>query len=208
MKELFQIDALKLGPMDNIIYLVHDNKNVAIVDPAWEVDKILAFTNSKKLKITDILLTHGHPDHVNGVDELSSKCNAKIHIHKDENKFWNFNFTNTELHEDGDIIYLGETPIKIIHTSGHTPGSICYHIGNKLLTGDTLFVDGCGRCDLPGGEIKQMYDSLHKLATLPAETQIFPGHHYSENLTATIAEQLKSNPYMRCNSYADFVLIR
>jgi glyoxylase-like metal-dependent hydrolase (beta-lactamase superfamily II) len=113
------------------------------------------------------------------------------------------------LHHGGDIIELGETSIRTLHTPGHTPGSACYHVGNNLITGDTLFVFGCGRCDLRGGDPEQMYVTLKDMGErLPADTIIHPGHNYAEVTTSTMEQQLEGNPFMHFDSSDDFTHYR
>ncbi|HDN69228.1 MAG TPA: MBL fold metallo-hydrolase, partial [Gammaproteobacteria bacterium] len=148
--EPFSIHALELGPMENFIYLIHDHASgrAAVVDPAWDVPEVLALADSRGMRITDILLTHSHHDHINGISEVLEKNDAQLHLMKSEAQFWGNQMDLPTLHHGGDVIALGDTAIKALHTPGHTPGSACYHIGNELITGDTLFVFGCGRCDL------------------------------------------------------------
>jgi len=197
--QTFSIHALELGHMENFIYIIqdHSSKTAAVVDPAWEVTKIKVLADHQGFKITDILLTHSHYDHIDGLQALLEVTDAKVHLSEPEAEFWGQKVDNQVLHQEGDVIQLGATTIKVIHTPGHTPGSVCYHLGEHLITGDTLFVNACGRCDLPGGNQQQMTSSLHKLGKLPPETVIHPGHHYGPQATSTIAEQLKNNPFMQ-----------
>lgn len=195
----FSIHTLELGPMENFIYLIQDHASnqIAVVDPGWESDKIVAFAQNLGCTITDVLLTHSHFDHVSGLNALLDATKAQVHLLKEEAQFWNEHLEIATLHYDGEVIYLGETPIEILHTPGHTPGSVCYLIAGHLFTGDTLFVLGCGRCDLPGGDPNEMYRSLYRLGTtLPGETTIHPGHNYGGKPTSTMAEQLVCNPSM------------
>ncbi len=204
----FTLHSLELGPMDNFIYLIedHDSKRMAVVDPAWDIDSIQAFAQRKSCQITDILLTHTHNDHINALIPLIEQFTPHIHISPAEVAYWQEPCGNLQLHQDGDTLKLGETQIYVIHTPGHTPGSSCYWLGNHLITGDTLFVYGCGRCDLRGGNPKQMYHSLQKLiTTLPPETKIHPGHYYSVKPTNTIAEEIMGNPFLHCESEQAFI---
>jgi glyoxylase-like metal-dependent hydrolase (beta-lactamase superfamily II) len=194
----FSIHTLELGPMENFIYIIqdHSSKTAAVVDPSWEITKITALANHQSFKITDILLTHSHYDHTDGLEDLLEIVNAKVHLSAIEAKFWEQKLDNPILHQEGDVIQLGTTKIQVLHTPGHTPGSVCYHLGDHLITGDTLFVNACGRCDLLGGDQQQMQKSLHRLGTLPPNTVIHPGHHYGSQASSTIAEQLQNNPFM------------
>ncbi|MCK5394677.1 MAG: MBL fold metallo-hydrolase, partial [Gammaproteobacteria bacterium] len=178
----YSVHSMELGPMENFVYLIHDHASntAAIVDPAWEVGEVLDFADSKDIKITDILLTHSHHDHINGLQQTLEHSDAKIHLLKPEATFWGANLDQPVLHHGGDQIKIGESRINILHTPGHTPGSACYHIGDDLIAGDTLFVFGCGRCDLAGGDPGEMFNTLKKMKTeLPASTVLHPGHNYA-----------------------------
>jgi len=207
----FSIHTLELGPMENFVYLIHDHASnrAAVVDPAWDVPEVLALAASKGMKITDILLTHSHHDHINGIGEVLDRHDAQLHLMKAEAQFWNAVPDMPTLHHGGDTIDLGETAIKTLLTPGHTPGSACYHVGNDLITGDTLFVFGCGRCDLSGGDPEQMYVSLKNMADrLPAGTLVRPGHNYALKATVTMEEQLEGNPFMHFDNSDDFTHYR
>lgn len=207
----YTIHALELGRMGNFIYVIHDHASghAAVVDPAWDVPSILAATLRRGLRITDILLTHSHFDHINGVEALLDASDAQLHLLKAEAAFWDRYLDLPTLHEGGDRIQLGETGIEILHTPGHTPGSACYRVGNQVLTGDTLFVFGCGRCDLRGGDPEQMYHSLCRLGErLPGDTIIRPGHNYGITPTSTMVEQLAGNPFLHFDDGPGFVEYR
>lgn len=206
-----KIHSLELGPMENFIYLIEDTatKRVAVVDPAWDADAILALANSKGLLITDILLTHSHHDHINAIGDVLDKHDAELHLTHTEAQFWGDISTQPSLHYGGDDIHIGETIINVLHTPGHTPGSACYQIGDELITGDTLFVFGCGRCNMPGGDPNIMFDTLNKMkAELPAETIIRPGHNYAVQPSASMAEQAEGNPFLHFKQAEDFVNFR
>ena len=205
------IHALELGRMSNFIYVIHDHASdrAAVVDPAWDVPSILALTERRGLRITDILLTHSHFDHINGVEALLNHSDAQLHLLRAEAAFWNHYTDLPTLHDGGDRIQLGETEIEILHTPGHTPGSACYRLDDQGLTGDTLFVFGCGRCDLRGGDPELMYQSLRRLGErLPDHTLIRPGHNYGITPTTSMAEQLAGNPFLHFNTCPEFVEYR
>lgn len=205
------IHALELGRMGNFIYVIHDHATdrAAVVDPAWDVLAILAVTVRRGLRITDILLTHSHFDHINGVEALLNASDARLHLLRAEAAFWDRDLNLPTLHDGGDRIPLGETEIEILHTPGHTPGSACYRVGDQVLTGDTLFVFGCGRCDLRGGDPEQMYQSLRRLGErLPGGTLVRPGHNYGITPTSTMAEQLAGNPFLHFDDGPAFVEYR
>jgi hydroxyacylglutathione hydrolase len=205
------IHALELGPMENFIYLICDyaSNTAAVVDPAWEVPEIIRLADTLGVTITDILLTHSHHDHINGLQEMLARYDAQLHLVKAEAKFWGHELETPTLHYGGDRIELGKTPIEVLHTPGHTPGSACYLTGNHLITGDTLFVFGCGRCDLSGGDPEQMYTTLKRIKeNLPSDTVIHPGHNYAEKPTTTLEEQIEGNPFMHFDDVSDFVHYR
>jgi len=198
-----------VGQKQNFSYLISDQatKKAAVVDPAWEVKKILVLAQSKELEITDILLTHSHYDHVNGLGEILESCKAKVHLSEAEANFWKESqYFQMIKHQDNDIISLGDTKIQALHTSGHTIGSMCYYIEGNLITGDTLFIPRCGRCDLPSGNAEQMFYSLKRITeTFSPQTMIYPGHNYGETPTATLAELMTNNSSLQFNECADFM---
>lgn len=208
----YSIQALELGPMENFVYLLHDHASnrAAIVDPAWEVDEVIKLARQKDIQITDILLTHSHHDHVNGIERVLDQYDAQTHLLKDEARFWGGTLIKPSLHHGGDIIKIGESEIEVLHTPGHTPGSACYKLGDNLIAGDTLFVFGCGRCDLPGGNPEEMFSTLKRLRTeLPASTLVHPGHNYAPACpTSTIEKQLEGNPFLHFDTKEDFVRYR
>ena len=207
----FSIHATELGRMENFIYLIHDHATdrAAVVDPAWDVPAILALAERHGVEISDILLTHSHPDHVNGVNAMLEATDARLHLLKSEAEFWSGCPQKPVLHHGGDSVSVGRTDIELWHTPGHTPGSACFHLPGHLIAGDTLFVFGCGRCDLAGGDPEQMFHTLRRLGdALPDDTVVHPGHNYSVKPTATIAEQREGNPFMHFESLPDFVHYR
>jgi glyoxylase-like metal-dependent hydrolase (beta-lactamase superfamily II) len=207
----YKIVSMELGPMENFIYLIQDLKTnrAAVVDPAWDVPTILKQAEKLGVTITDILLTHSHHDHINGIEQVLAKFDAQLHLSKPEAQFWGQHLDLPTLHHGGDIIKLGDTEIQMLLTPGHTPGSVCYHLGDDLITGDTMFVYGCGRCDLSGGDPEVMYDTLQKIEhDLPGNTQILPGHNYSIVPTTTLSEQIEGNPFLHFHDKDEFVEYR
>lgn len=210
-KHNFRIHRFELGPMENFIYLIEDvaTRRTAVVDPAWDVETITEFADQSDLRITDVLLTHSHHDHINGVDQLLSHSDAAVHLLKQESAFWGEKSIPLKTHSGGDRLHLGETEIEIMHTPGHTPGSACYRLGEEIITGDTLFVFGCGRCDLKGGDPEEMFVTLKRMRhELPTDTTIHPGHNYAETETSTLKEQLEGNPFMQFRDVTRFVHYR
>lgn len=210
-EKTYRIETMELGPMENFIYLIQDmrTQRAAVVDPAWDVPVIIAKAQQLGVTITDILLTHSHYDHINGIEQLLKTYDAQLHLAKAEADFWGRDIPAPSMHHGGDRIHLGETEIQLLHTPGHTPGSACYHLGNDLITGDTMFVYGCGRCDLSGGDPEVMYDTLRHLATdLDKKTRILPGHNYSVVPTSTIEAEIEGNPFLHFEHREDFVEYR
>jgi hydroxyacylglutathione hydrolase len=212
----------EIGPMANFIYLLGcpETKEAAVVDPAWDVPTILRMARESDLRITRILATHGHPDHINGLEELLEATDATVYMHADEVNyvkevaalfqiridFLNTRSANFKAVADGDELRIGNLAVRFLHTPGHTPGSQCFLVENSLVSGDTLFINACGRVDLPGGDPERMWWSLNrKLAALDDYTILLPGHHYSDRLTSTIGEQKQSNPYMQYTSLSQFL---
>ncbi len=197
--------------MQNLIYIIWDikTKRAAIIDPAWDLTGPTKYIRENHLILEKIFLTHSHHDHVNAIDEVLKHNDVQIYINKKEYSFWGKSFDNIEITESGDTIKLGESEIKSIHTPGHTPGSVCYMIGNNLIAGDTLFVYGCGRCDLHGGSPEDMFSSLKNLKNkLPNSTLILPGHDYSVKKISTMSEQIEGNPFFHFNDLDKFINYR
>ncbi|MBI2651417.1 MBL fold metallo-hydrolase [Candidatus Woesearchaeota archaeon] len=190
-------EQISVGDMQNFSYLIGDkeSREAAIVDPAWELQKILEAAKKHGLNIKKILITHAHFDHIQCVKELADTVNARVYIHKEEAaEIKKLGIKNIEVIEDNALISIGKIKVKVLHTPGHSAGSVCYLVGNKLITGDTLFVEAIGRTDLPGGNIKQMRDSLKKLKKLDESIEVYPGHDYGSKPNSTIGHEKKNNP--------------
>ncbi len=204
------IERLALGPMQNFVYLLvpKARDRLVVVDPAWEPDVILARAEALGRTVTDVILTHHHPDHRNGVEALLARHPLRIHVQKSELPWLKAQGWRTDLvlHEPGDRVELGQgESVRLIHTPGHTPGSQCIDCGGRLLTGDTLFIDGCERCDLPGGDPDTMFNSLFRtLSAFPSDTLVLPGHDYAPVPEASLGDQRKTNPYLQFHDAAAF----
>ena len=210
-KSTLSVKTFDVGPMLNIIYLIWDKKTkeAALVDPAWDLKDALSFIRKNKLFLKSILLTHSHHDHVNSIDLLLEEFDLPIYINKKEADFWDKKYDNIVTTNSEDQIFLGKSHISSIHTPGHTPGSCCYSFDNNLIAGDTLFVFGCGRCDLHGGNPEEMYNSLKKLKdNLNRDTIIMPGHNYSIKRQSTLSEEISGNPFFSFDNLRDFVRYR
>ena len=208
------LEQLLVGPMDNFIYLIgsKSTREVAIIDPAWDIDALLNHINEKDLKLASVLVTHYHPDHIGGgmgghsiegIAELLEKDPVKIFVHKLEaegvKKVTGVSDTDLNIVESGDHLTIGKNDIEFLHTPGHTPGSQCFKVNNNLVSGDTLFVQGCGRVDLPGSNSEDMFHSLQKLSALPDETILYPGHNYSAEPYESMEKVKQINTYLRKN---------
>ncbi len=193
---LFQIPV---GQMENFAYIIADEKTklCAIVDPGWEIHNILKIVEKNSLKVNKILLTHTHFDHILGVKDLTKITSAKIYVHELEADEVEADEKLIVKIKDGDEIEIGDLIVKVIHTPGHTKGAVCFLVGNKLLTGDTLFVEAIGRTDLPGGNPEQLFESLQKIKKLTDDIEIYPGHDYGSVKSSTVKYEKENNPYMR-----------
>ncbi len=204
------LKQLEVGPMQNFVYLIGDRekKECVMVDPAWDVDAVLKEAQKDGMQVTGGLITHTHFDHCNGAEELIGKAGCKIYVHKSEAGF--LKGMKSELHpvEGGDKLKVGGLTIEFLHTPGHTPGSQCFLVQGNLVSGDTLFIDACGRCDLPGGDAEQMYESLTRLSKLGDKTILLPGHNYADDPTSTIGREKSHNPYYRCGNLKEFLSLR
>jgi hydroxyacylglutathione hydrolase len=202
------LKQVELGPMANYVYFVGDpnSREVAVVDPAWDVDRIIEMAQENDLTITKILITHSHFDHINGVEALLNRTKAKVYINKAEAEFMKAVWPDLVKVDSGDTTRVGDVDITFLHTPGHTPGSQCFMVQNHLISGDTLFIGACGRCDLPGSNPEDMYRSLtQKLAKLDDHTIVFPGHNYAARPYSTIGDEKRFNPYLQFQSLQDFL---
>ena len=209
------------GPMANFVYMIGDleKREAMIVDPAWDIPGLLRILDEDGMKLTGALVTHYHPDHIGGdlmghqipgVPELLTERPVKIYMNKEEVP-WVKRVLGLESSDfvpvDGETtVNVGDVPVRILHTPGHTPGSQCFLAGNNLISGDTLFIGSCGRVDLPGSNPEDLYYSLNqKLRALPDDTVLYPGHNYSSETSSTMGQEKRSNAFMRFNSVEDFL---
>ncbi len=191
------IRQLAVGQMQNFSYVIGDpaTKQAAIIDPGWEAPRLLQECENNGLTATMVILTHTHFDHVTALKTLCSLAPLQIYVHAAEiSQIPAVAPIHTT--QDGSVIQLGEVQVRCMHTPGHSPGGQCLLIDTACFTGDSLFVDGCGRVDLPGSDPAAMWQSLQRLAALPPDTVMYPGHDYGPTPTSTIGAQLISNPYL------------
>jgi len=196
--------------MVNFAYAIgdRDSHQCVLVDPAYAVDNLVDIVEADGMDVVGVLATHYHPDHVggsmmgheiDGVARLLERVQCPIHVQTDEvawvQRTTGVGEADLVAHEPGDVVTVGEVDITLVHTPGHTPGSQCFLVDGRLVAGDTLFLEGCGRTDLPGADASAMFDSLRTLAQLPATTVLFPGHRYSLASSATM-EAVTSQNYV------------
>jgi glyoxylase-like metal-dependent hydrolase (beta-lactamase superfamily II) len=215
MKKTSDIDGpalflhqVELGPMQNFVYLIgcEKTREAAVVDPAWDVQAILTIAKNHRFQIKTILLTHTHFDHINGVEELLKQTDARVFVHKKEAAALRYGGGNIKKIESGDAVKVGDLNVTFIHTPGHTPGSQCFYVGGRLITGDTLFINGCGRCDLPGGSPEEMFQSLTgTLKRLEDHIKVYPGHHYAPVPVSTLGDEKRQNPFLTSASLEEFL---
>ena len=195
--------------MQNFVYLVGDaeRRECVAVDPAWDVGGVLEVARADEMRVVGALCTHYHPDHVggrlfgfgiDGLAELLRDNPCKVHAHRLEadgiRKVTGISESDLVRHDSGDKVLAGEVEVEWLHTPGHTPGSSCFRVGNALIAGDTLFLQGCGRVDLPGGDAEEMRRTLtQRLATIADDVVLYPGHAYGGE-HAPMAEVRRTNP--------------
>jgi glyoxylase-like metal-dependent hydrolase (beta-lactamase superfamily II) len=195
--------------MVNFVYLIGDRATgeAVVIDPAYDPAGILEVLAADGMRLTGALATHYHSDHVGGsmmgyeiagVKELLELTDVPLHVQHEEAPLVQkvTGLTEAELvsHRSGDVVTVGEIPIELVHTPGHTPGSQCFLLDGALVAGDTLFLEGCGRTDLPGGDAKAHYHSLtHTLSKVPDDSILFPGHLYSAAPAASMGDTRRVN---------------
>ena len=201
--------------MRNFAYLIGDRQtgDTVVVDPAYAAQDLVDVLEADGMHLSGVLVTHHHPDHVGGsmmgftlkgLAELLERVSVPVHVNVHEAD-WVAKVTGiarSELtaHEHGDRVLVGDIDIELLHTPGHTPGSQCFLLDGRLVAGDTLFLEGCGRTDFPGGNVDDMFRSLQALAHLPGDPTVFPGHWYSAEPSAALSEVRDSNYVYRAGN--------
>ena len=196
---MLKVHAMALGAYQTNCYIIHDeaSKTCCVIDPGYDADFILNKLEDLGLTLEAVLLTHGHFDHVGAVKELAAETGCGVYIHPDDLSMppmmtaGPLYYTNT--YTEGSILKLSGLEIAVLHTPGHTPGSVCLLVENTIFSGDTLFQGSCGRTDLPGGDWATITKSLKRLASLEGNFWVFSGHGGS----TTLRDEKKYNPYMR-----------
>lgn len=194
---MFQIHTQPLGDYQTNCYLLCNDNRCVIIDPGYEPEAVLAFLQANALTAEAILLTHGHFDHVGGVKAIAAELGCPVYLHQAENTMPSMMTAGplyyTHTYNEGDTLSFAGLTIHVLHTPGHTPGSVCLLCEDVLISGDTLFAGSCGRTDLPGGSWTTIQKSLQRLASLPEDYKVFPGHGESTTLNA----ERQYNPYLR-----------
>ena len=194
--------------MRNFAYLIGDRQtgDCVVVDPAYAAGDLVDTLEADGLHLSGVLVTHHHPDHVGGsmmgfelkgLAELLERVSVPVHVNSQEAQFVSritgIPMSDLTSHEHGDKVSVGAIDIELLHTPGHTPGSQCFLLDGRLVAGDTLFLEGCGRTDFPGGDSDEIFRSLQKIAQLPGDPTVFPGHWYSLEPSASLSEVKRSN---------------
>lgn len=209
--------------MVNFVYAIGDLETgeALLVDPAYRPDELVALAGADGLRIVGVLATHYHPDHVGGnlgghvvagVAELLEEVDVPVHVNEAEAP-WVTRVTGVGedtlvTHAGDDTVTVGAVEVTLVHTPGHTPGSQCFLVDGRLVSGDTLFLDGCGRTDLPGSDPAEMYRSLHeRLARIDARTELYPGHRYSSSPSAALGEVRRTNRVLAPASAAQWLAV-
>lgn len=215
MSRPLYVRQLKLGPMDNFVYLVgaKDAPEVTVVDPAWDVEAIARAAGEDGKRIASAFVSHSHYDHVNGLPELLRRFDVPVYAQKAEADF------SPELREaakealhplsPGEAFRIGPLEAKALHTPGHTPGSQTLWVEDAVASGDTVFVNACGRCDLRGGDPEAMFHTLrHVLLALPEDTRLLPGHDYGDVPVSSLGRERAHNPYFQFPDLQSFLAYR
>jgi glyoxylase-like metal-dependent hydrolase (beta-lactamase superfamily II) len=208
--------------MVNFVYLIGDadTGEAVVIDPAYDVDGLLDIVEADGMRLTGVLATHYHPDHVggsmmghsiDGIGRLLDRVSVPVHVQAPEAEFvTKVTGVSDDLvtHASGDIVSVGSIDIELIHTPGHTPGSQCFLVDDCLVSGDTLFLDGCGRTDLPGGSPEELYRSLtDRLSKVPDQAVLYPGHQYSHLPSASMGTTRRENIVYRPRSMEQWLMM-
>ncbi len=189
---------------DNFSYLVFCNqtRQAMIIDSSFAAETLLHEIDRRNLELVMVANTHGHRDHTAGNDRIIGVTGVPLAAHHAD-----IPLAQIPLH-NGQTLMLGNGSVEVLHTPGHSPGSVVFRTENALITGDTLFISRCGRADLPGGDVERLYHSLQKLKLLPDELTVYPGHDYGPTPTATLGQEKQSNPFLLCNDLESFIALR
>jgi glyoxylase-like metal-dependent hydrolase (beta-lactamase superfamily II) len=218
----FAADDMIAQQMRNFSYLIGDREtgDCLVVDPAYAANDLVDALEADGMHLSGVLATHHHPDHVGGsmmgfelkgLAELLERVSVPVHVNSHEAE-WISRITGIPLgdltsHDHGDKVNVGDIEIELLHTPGHTPGSQCFLLDGRLVAGDTLFLEGCGRTDFPGGNVDDMFRSLQALAALPGNPTVFPGHWYSTEPSAPLSDVCRTNYVYRANDLEQWRMV-
>ncbi|PIR54675.1 MBL fold metallo-hydrolase [Candidatus Peregrinibacteria bacterium CG10_big_fil_rev_8_21_14_0_10_36_19] len=190
---------------NNFSYFIENGKDIAVVDPG-DTDHLISEIRLDGLNVKMILLTHSHFDHVSGVQKLVERFGVPVYVHKHAAKRLNLKENMTVFIDEGDILRLDGLKIKVLYTPGHIDDAVCFYIEEHghLITGDTLFVEGCGRADLEGSNVEDLWESLQRIMKLPQSTKVYPGHHYGSIPISTIGFEKANNRFFKCKDFEEF----
>ena len=202
------VHRFEIGPLDNYVYILADSKSkeCVFIDPAWDPKLLISCVREHDYTPVAIWITHGHHDHVNGITEVLQTFPLPVWISRNEApSLIPTDIPNLQFIDDLTEFKIGTYTVTCLFTPGHTPGGLCLQVESLLFTGDTLFVDGCGRCNFDNSNVDHMYDSLQRIMALPDHLEIYPGHSYADKKTDTLYNQKHSNRFLLCSSRAEFV---
>ncbi len=199
-----EIVQLKTSDMENFSYLVYcpQTREGAIVDPSMRPQLVLDEAAGRKVNVRLLLNTHGHQDHIKGNGDILAAGAIQLAAHPDAVPGADIPLA------EGMQLTIGNSSVTVMYTPGHSPGSVVFATTDAIISGDTLFVSRCGRADLPGSDVRQLYTSLQRLKKLPPTTRVYPGHDYGPMPNSTIAWELENNEFIKCPDLESFIALR
>lgn len=199
-----KIVQLKTSDMENFSYLLYcpETGKGAVVDPSMRPQLVLDEAARRKITLQLLLNTHGHQDHIKGNGDILAAGAIKLAAHPDAVPGADIQLT------EGMQLPVGNSSVTVMYTPGHAPGSVVFVTADAIISGDTLFVSRCGRADLPGSDVRQLYTSLQRLKKLPPATKVYPGHDYGPLPNSTIAWELEHNDFIKCPDLESFIALR